>query len=86
MDISGKMKIKIFHGDDLGIAASRCPSFNPEDRSHRGFAQGIDDFFTYLSQTLAQADGSDGLPFAQRGRGDGGDDDVFGLGSVFESL
>jgi hypothetical protein len=78
--------INIFHGYDLGIASSCYASFDPEDRSQGGFAQGVHYFFTYLGQTLAQADGGDGFVFAQRGRGNGSDDDVFGLRSVFESL
>jgi hypothetical protein len=47
MNVSREMEIKLFHGHDLGIAASSCPSFNTKggtlggltNASHGRFAE-----------------------------------------------
>ena len=74
MDIAGEMQVKVFHGDDLGVAAAGRATLDAKGWSLAGLADAGDDFLIQESaQRLAEANGGRGFAFAQWRRGDGGD-------------
>ena len=46
MEVSGKVKVDIFHWNHLGVPATGSSTLDPKDRAKRRFAQGNDGFFT----------------------------------------
>ena len=69
MHIARKVKIDIFHGENLGIAAASSSPFDTKYRSQRRFAQCRHRLMPQLVQSLGQADCRKRLAFSGRGRG-----------------
>ena len=46
MEVSGKVKVDIFHWNHLGVPATGSSTLDPKDRAKRRLAQGNDGFFT----------------------------------------
>ena len=73
VEIAGKVEVDVLHGDDLGPAAAGSAALDAEDRSQGRLAEGEDGVLSDLPETVRKTDGSGGLAFAGRSRGDGGD-------------
>ncbi len=76
VEVAGEMEVDPLHRHDLAVAAAGGPSLDPERRPHRGLAQVDDGIGAARDQALGQTDAGGGLPFAERGRRHGRDDDV----------
>ena len=46
MEVSGKVKVDIFHWNHLGVPATGSSTLDPKDRAKRRFAESNDGFFT----------------------------------------
>ena len=46
MEVSGKVKVDIFHWNHLGVSTTGSSTLDPKDRAKRRFAQSNDGFFT----------------------------------------
>ena len=68
MEVTGKMKVDIFHGNHLRIPAAGCTAFDPEYRAERGLSQGNCHILTDTLQPIRQADGRGGFSLPCRGR------------------
>ena len=66
MKIAGEMKIDVFHGDNLCIAAASRAALNTHDWSLGGLTQGNDGLLAQLIQGVGKADEHGGLALAGR--------------------
>ena len=82
MKISGKMKIYIFHGDDLGISATGSSAFNSEYRTQRRFTKCNGNIFSYSFKSIRKTNSCSGLSFSCRSRTYCGNENKFSVFSV----
>ena len=72
VDVTCQMQVELFHGDDLAVATTRCPTFDAEGRALAGLADAGEYFLAKMcAQCLTEANGCCGFTFAERGRGYG---------------
>src|SRR5947208_11537294 len=62
------MEVDFFHGEDLGVAASRGAAFRPEDRPEGRLADRDDRLRADAVERLTEADRREGLPLPVAGR------------------
>ena len=80
------MEVEVLHGDHLGIASSGGAPFDSKGGALRRLADDGGHALSQSAQGLRKTHGSGGLAFAQRRRGDGGDVDVFSIGTFRQAF
>ena len=79
MEVTGKVKIDVLHGDDLGPTTAGGTALHAKDGTERRLTQGHGALDAATTQAVGQTDGRGGLALA-RGRGvDSGHEDKLGL-------
>ena len=66
VQVTGEMEVDMFHRKDLRVAAASSATLDSEDRSHGRFSDDAGGRFSEPIQSLIEADGCDGLSFAER--------------------
>ena len=86
VEIARKMKVNIFHRNDLRVAAARCSALNPEYGPQRRLAKSDYRLFAHRIKCVCQAYGRSSLTLARRGRIDSRNEDEFSVftGFVFQ--
>jgi hypothetical protein len=84
--VAGEVQIERLHRDDLAIAAARGSALDPEGRTHGGLSYGDRGGLVDVFEGLPEAYGHSSLALAERRRGYGRDEHVFGLGPFGELL
>ncbi len=79
MDVSGKMKVNLFTGNDHGFPSAGGSPFYAEHRSERRLPQGDTGLLSETVQRVRQPDGRGSFSFASRSGGHGRDHDQFPL-------
>ena len=86
MEISGKMKIQIFHRNHLGKSAACGTALNTEARSQRWLTKCDHGLFSKSCKSVCQADACGSLSFSCRSRVDGSYQNQFSVRTVFYLL
>ena len=86
VNVAREMKVEIFHGDKLRVAAARRAAFHAENRSEARFAQAKHGAFADVIQALIEADRGHGFAFPQRSRSAGRHVDELRVRLVLEAL
>ena len=84
--IAGQVQVERLHRHDLAVAASGRAALDAKGGAHRWLANSDGRLLADVAHGLTEPDGSGGLAFAERSRGNRGDDHVFGLRAVLQSL
>ena len=82
--VPGEVEIEGLERDDLAVPAAGGATLDAEGRAHGGLADGNRRLQPDAGQRLAQAHRRGRLALAERCRGDRGDDDVAGTGSLVQ--
>lgn len=82
--VPGEVQVERLHRDDLAVAAAGGATLDPEHRTQRGLAKRDRAALAQVAERLAKANSGDRLALPERGRGDGGDDDVLGQRLILE--
>ena len=86
MHVAGQVQVERLHRNDLAVTAAGSATLDAKGRAHRWLADGNGGLLADVAHGLTETDGGGGLTFAERRRGDRGDDHVFGLRAVLQSL
>ena len=79
VEVAGEVQVDVFHGHDLGVAATCCAAFHAEHRTKGWFAQGDDGALADAVKRVAQANRRGGFAFTGRGGADGGYENEFAV-------
>ena len=82
VEVTGEMKVDIFHRNYLSVSAAGSTTFNTEYRSKRRLTESNHNVLAKLLHTVCQTYCSSSLTFTGRCRVDGGNQDQFTVGSV----
>ena len=74
--VAGQVEVEVLHRDDLAVAAAGRATLDPEHRPERGLPDVHRGPFADVVEALGEPDRRGRLAFAERRRGDRGDDDV----------
>ena len=83
VEVTGEVKVDVFHWDDLGVSTAGSAAFDSEDWAKRWFSQGCDRVLADLSKTVGETDACCGFAFACWSWGDRGDKDEFSFLASF---
>ena len=87
MDIASEVQIKIFHRDNLRVAAAGCSALDAKGRALRRLPDAGEDALIEMSaESLAQANRGCGFALSQRRRGDGGHVDILAIWHVRQPI
>ncbi len=86
VDVAGKSQGEFGHGDQQGVSAAGCGSFDVHGGAAGGLAQGTAHAFAPGAQAFHQAQRCGAFAFTQRSGGDGGHFDVFPVRFVFQTV
>ena len=77
--ISGEVEVHIFHGNNLGIAATGCSSFHAKTGAERGFADADYRLFVNGVESIAKPYSGSGFTLACWCRGNRSNQDKFAI-------
>ncbi len=86
VEVTGKVEVDVFHGDDLCVAAAGSAALDAEHGSQGGLTQSHHYVFADLTHTVSQAHGGGSLAFTSGGGVDGGHQDQLAVGLVSHVL
>ena len=86
MEVSGKVEIQILHGNNLGVSASGCPSFDPKAGAERRLAQRDQGLLPHLCHRFSKSDCRSRLSLSCGGRVDRCHKDELSVFVVFDLI